>query len=297
MKLNRLKPASRFVTLNGLTFHYLDWGNDAKPVLLCLHGSTGQAHAWDFLGEAHLDDWHMVALDMRGHGQSQWAHGEYSIASFASDIEAFVDHLEVSSIHLIGLSLGGIVAMTYAGLFPLKVSNLILVDIAPAFSATALARLASSATAYPVEFESLDAAVEWALTDYLWAGKAALKNDLSLRLFQRDDQKWGWRVDLDLFSPSNRKRWSEEAPKRWAYFEQINCPILEVRGALSDLVSNDIVNRMMTVNTRTQCIDIDNAGHNVIADQPKVFSDTALSFLSQSLRNDAEHSPEHEPFR
>lgn len=277
--MNYPQPVSRFITLNGLTFHYLDWGNEGKPITLCLHGSTGQAHAWDFLAHECLDDWHLIALDMRGHGKSQWADGDYSIASFANDIDAFVNHLGASSINLIGLSLGGIVAMTFAGLFPQKVSNLVLVDIAPELSAAAITRLANSATAYPNAFESLDAAVAWALTDYLWAGKAALRNDLAMRLYQRDDQKWAWRVDLDLFSPSNRRRWAEEAPKRWIYFEQINCPILEVRGALSDLVSNDIVARMMSVNAYTRCVDIANAGHNVIADQPSTFSNAALDFL------------------
>ena len=142
------KPTSQYVTLNGLKFRYLDWGYQGKPILLCLHGSTGQAHAWDFLGEALRDEWHMIALDMRGHGKTEWASGDYPIASFVADIAALVIHIGATSIHLVGLSLGGIVAMTYAGIHPARVSKLVLVDIAPEMSAIALEHLTGSG-AYP----------------------------------------------------------------------------------------------------------------------------------------------------
>lgn len=224
----------------------------------------------------------MIALDMRGHGETQWADGDYSIPSFVGDIAAFVRHLGVARIHLVGLSLGGIVAMTYAGMFADKVSKLVLVDIGPELSASAVERVTESTSVYPDTFESLDSAVAWALTDYLWANDTVLKNDLAKRLYQRDDKKWGWKVDLDLFSPANRKRRSEEVPKRWTYFAQIGCPILEVRGALSDLVSADIVQRMQQVNSLVHCVDVADAGHNVIADQPKAFADVALPFLDSA---------------
>lgn len=280
---NRPGPKSRTVTLNRLELHYLDWGDEDKPILLCLHGSTGQAHAWDFLGEAIGEEWRMIALDMRGHGDTEWAQGDYTIASFADDIAAFVSYLDVPSIHLVGLSLGGIVAMTYTGRHPEKVAKLVLVDIAPEMSAAAIQRLTRSQP-YPDQFESLDAALDWALSDYLWAGEAGLKEDLALRLEQREDGKWRWRFDLDLFSPENRRRWAEESPKRWSYYAQIVCPVLEVRGQLSDLVSDKIVERMKTLNPLTQCIDVTKAGHNVIADQPGAFVDAALAFLIDSHR-------------
>ena len=274
----RYQPTSRYITLNGLKFHYLDWGHSGRPVLLCLHGSTGQAHSWDFLGEVVGDEWRLLALDMRGHGKSEWASGDYPIASFAGDIAKFVAHIGVTSIHLVGLSLGGIVAMTYSGMFPERVSRLVLVDIAPQMSAVALARLTRSG-AYPEAFESLDAAVAWAKTDYLWAGDAALKDDLAIRLLQRDDGRWGWKFDLDLFSPANRTRWAGEACERWTLFGRIDCPILEVRGELSELVSDEIVERMKTINPQTRHVNVPSAGHNVIADQPVSFAEIALAFL------------------
>ena len=224
----------------------------------------------------------MIALDMRGHGETQWTDNDYSIASFASDIAAFVDHLGPPTIHLVGLSLGGIVAMTYAGMFPEKVSKLVLVDIAPELSGVGVERLTKSTTGYPDSFDSLDAAVAWALTDYLWAGETVLKEDLAMRLYQRDDGMWVWKVDLNLFSPSNRARWAAEAPKRWAYFAQIDCPVLEVRGEISDLVSDEIIGRMKEINPLAHWIDIAEAGHNVIADQPRAFVDATLPFLRRS---------------
>ena len=122
--VSKPEPISRYTLLNGLEFHYLDWGERESPLMLCLHGSTGQAHVWDFLAAEMGDRWRVIALDMRGHGQTQWTDDDYAIASFVSDIAALLEHLGVATISLIGLSLGGIVAMSYAGRYPQRVSQL-----------------------------------------------------------------------------------------------------------------------------------------------------------------------------
>ena len=274
------ETASRFVNLNGLEFHYLEWGNGERPLLLCLHGNTGQAQVWNFLGRELSDSWQAIALDMRGHGRSAWANRDYAIASFASDVAALVDHLNATTVHLVGLSLGGLVAMSYAAAHPTRVNQLSLVDIAPEMSPVSVERLTTSKP-YPAEFPSLDAAVAWARTDYLWAGEAVLRDDLALRLYRRENGVWTWYVDPDLFSPKNRKRWADEALTRWQSFSRIDCPILEIRGELSEMVSDKIVGRMKETNPRVECIDIPDAGHNVIADQPRLFLDAIVPRLSR----------------
>ena len=88
------QPTDKTVHANGLNFHYLEWGNPGKPDILMLHGVSQQAHSWDFVSLALSDRYHIMALDQRGHGDSDWAPGgDYSIEAQQSDIDAVVDAL------------------------------------------------------------------------------------------------------------------------------------------------------------------------------------------------------------
>src|SRR2546428_10158960 len=109
-------PEDRFVELNGLRLHYLDWGGEGRPRVLFLHGGGLTAHTWDLVCLALRADYHCLALDLRGHGDSDWSPGmDYSFEAHRDDVEAFADLLRLDRFVLVGMSLGGITALAYAG--------------------------------------------------------------------------------------------------------------------------------------------------------------------------------------
>src|SRR4051794_29509644 len=103
----RVQPTSKFVTANGLRLHYLEWGKAGMPVVVCVHGYTSSAQAFNALARQLQDRFHILAMDVRGHGDSEWsATGAYEYADQASDLATFVDRLELTDFALIGTSMG-----------------------------------------------------------------------------------------------------------------------------------------------------------------------------------------------
>src|SRR6266851_4802934 len=111
----RTQPTSKTLTANGLSLHYLEWGEAEGPPIVCVHGYTGSADAFNALAR-HLEDrYRILALDVRGHGESAWSPtGAYSYADQAGDLAEFATRLRLDKFVLIGTSMGGIIAMAYA---------------------------------------------------------------------------------------------------------------------------------------------------------------------------------------
>src|SRR5438093_1301719 len=131
--MNLLRPLDRFLPVNGLRFHLLDWGGEGRTPLLLLHGFTGHAHAWDTLSIALQPHFHVYAMDQRGHGDSDPADTYNAVAAF-DDIGGVLDQLGVTSLVLVGLSMGGRNAIYFTSKRPELVQKLVIVDIGPEIS-------------------------------------------------------------------------------------------------------------------------------------------------------------------
>jgi pimeloyl-ACP methyl ester carboxylesterase len=124
--------ADRYATVNGLRLHYLDWGAPAKPPLILLHGIARHAHTFDHLATNLARDYHVIALDMRGHGDSAWSpEGAYLVEDHVKDLEGLVAQLGLKRITLHGNSTGGRVVQVFAGLHPDLVERLVVEDVGP----------------------------------------------------------------------------------------------------------------------------------------------------------------------
>ncbi len=122
----------RFVEVNGLRLHYLDWGSPDKPPFIMLHGISRVAHQFDHIAPYFTANYHVIAIDMRGHGDSAWSpEGAYVVEDYVKDLEAFADKLNLRGLTLMGNSTGGRVVQVYAGLHPDRVSRLIVEDVGP----------------------------------------------------------------------------------------------------------------------------------------------------------------------
>ncbi len=275
-------PKEKHVTVNGVRLRYLDWGSEGKMPLVCLHGHTGQARIWDEFAEAVRSDYHVLTVDQRGHGESEWAATGYDRDRFVEDLAAFVDALELDRFVLVGLSMGGWHSMLYTPDRQDRVERIVIVDIAPEPSPEYMKQRAKRPPV-PMEFPSLEAAVEWARRDDPWATDARIRRDTEDKTRQREDGRWVWKADPLLFNkvlpdmtdPSHVARY-------WRTFEAIECPLLEVRGLESGLVSDETVRRMEQAGKRFSSVDVAGAGHIVTIDKPQEFIQATRGFLGVS---------------
>lgn len=266
-------------TLNGLQLFWRSTGSTDAPPVMLLHGAWGQSQYWTplmgELGESH----HVLALDQRGHGESEWAgEGGYRLEDFAADLSALREGLGWDRFRLIGLSLGGLVAMTYAARASEHLDALMMVDIGPEIASDAGAAM-QAAPPYPESFVSLDAAVAWARGDPLWGDSPGLRDDVALRLREQDDGQWRWRADPSCWRERQRSRWTG-ADERWAAFAGIGCPVTLVRAGRDSLVDDGIAARMHEAQPGIDIIDVPNAGHSVPRDAPEAFAQIARAFCA-----------------
>src|SRR5580704_473392 len=148
------------IEMRGLRFHFRDWRSSRMdaPSLILLHGYTGHARSWDAFAEAMTDRYRVLALDQRGHGETAWAPADrYGVADMADDLTAFVGALGLKGFTLLGLSMGGMVAMEYAGRRPKELAALVIVDIGPEIVRSGVDRIQAGVRASDV-FASRDEA-------------------------------------------------------------------------------------------------------------------------------------------
>src|ERR1700736_1718898 len=122
-------PTSRIFFSQRLRLHYVDWGNPAAPPLLLLHGGRDHCRNWDWVASELCRDWHILAPDLRGHGDSQWSpDGNYSTAAYVYDLAQLIHQQELAPVTILAHSLGGNIAIRYAGIYPHRVRKLIAIE-------------------------------------------------------------------------------------------------------------------------------------------------------------------------
>src|SRR5215831_13321991 len=124
-----MEPISHFFYSDRLKLQFWDYGRDGKPALVLVHGGLDHARSWDWVARTLCADYHVYALDLRGHGNSAWAPGAmYSVAEHVLDLSALLDIIDEFPIRLVGHSLGGIVVLHYSGIYPAKVSKAVSIE-------------------------------------------------------------------------------------------------------------------------------------------------------------------------
>ncbi len=122
-------PASHTFFSQRLRLHYVDWGNPDKPPLLLLHGGRDHCRNWDWTAAALRNDWHIIAPDLRGHGDSQWStDGSYTMAGYIYDLAQLIHGQRLAPVTIVAHSLGGNIALRYAGIYPETVARLVAIE-------------------------------------------------------------------------------------------------------------------------------------------------------------------------
>jgi pimeloyl-ACP methyl ester carboxylesterase len=124
-----LEPVSHFFYSHRLKLQFWDWGAEGKPALILVHGGLDHARNWDWVARALNQDFHVYALDLRGHGNSAWAPGAlYSVAEHVLDLSALADIVNAYPVQIIGHSLGAITTLFYAGVYPERVEKVVAIE-------------------------------------------------------------------------------------------------------------------------------------------------------------------------
>src|SRR5206468_4045008 len=158
-------PRDHDLHLPGTRLHYIEWGERDAPAVVLLHGITGHARTWDDEARALAARYRVLALDQRGHGDSDPApDGDYTVTTMAADLAAFADALRLRHFSVVGLSMGGRVAIAFAGSQPERVERLIVVDIGPDIAPGGRLRVGAMMAQTPERFDDLETAIAWART-------------------------------------------------------------------------------------------------------------------------------------
>jgi len=267
------------VTLRGQRFHYAEWGERRAPAVVMLHGVTGHARTWDDEARALAPRYRVLALDQRGHGDSDPApDGNYTTGALTEDLAAFCEALELARASFVGLSMGGRVAIAYAGGHPARVDRLVVVDIGPEVAPEGRARVGQMMGQAPERFPTVAEALAYQRASNPRYSEALLRHRVEHGLRALPDGGFAWKYDRALREAVRTGRWRDTVDL-WPVWRAITCPILLLRGADSDILSPEIAARMLEANPHARLVEVPGAGHTVPGDQPEVFQALVAEFL------------------
>jgi esterase len=279
---NLAQPLSRTLRVDDLDLHYLEWGKADAPPIVCVHGYTGSADAFNALARHLQDRFHIFALDVRGHGESAWSpSGAYRYEDQASDLGGFVGGLGLDKFVLIGTSMGGIIAMTHAAECAERLLGLVINDIGPEAEA-GTQRITQMVGSRPDEFATLEEAMAYrrSASPILAARSAEDQHELALGVLrQRADGKWRWKMDPAYI----RQRVEHGPPQRpllWPVLQALGCPTLVVWGSDSDVLSEAQARRMVDTLPRGELVTVPGIGH-----APTLVEPVVLATLDRFLGN------------
>ncbi len=274
-----VQPKDKTVNVNGINLHYLDWGNEDKPKVLLLHGLRGHSHSWDDVSAEFCQNFHVLALDQRGRGESDWApSGDYSSESFVADLEGFCQAVGFDSFILIGHSMGGRNSMAFAANNADKLQKLVIIDIGPDLDHKGSGRITQEIKDVPEEFDSFEDVVLYQSKLNRFCSEPVLRRRLTFATRELPNGKVGWRYDLEI-REQRRNNSGSKQPDLWLPLPGIKCPVLIVRGSETDTLGLETAEKMVEVLPNGKLVHIDRAAHMVFEDNPGDFISALHDFL------------------
>jgi len=265
----------RFVTVNGLRLHYLDWGSPDKQPFIMLHGIGRVAHSFDHIAPRFKQNYHVIAIDMRGHGDSAWsAEGAYLVEDYAKDLAAVVEQLNLRNVVLLGNSTGGRVVQVYAGMHPERVAKLVVEDVGPERT-----NEIASGFARRVQQEENGWASEDELVASLMRGGGTVSEELQRNYAhfgskRREDGRIVWKRDPNLvkgFVPT----------ELWAQVLKIKCPTIYILGGASTIVPAETQKKLKESLPAVEIVTMPKLGHYPHQEAPEDYIRIVQTFLAR----------------
>ena len=280
------------IDINGLELNYQQWGDArGKHALLLLHGFGETSGIWEEIAIELSREYRVIALDQRGHGGSARPRDHnYSRNSQVEDLEAFVEALGLRSVTIAGQAMGGANALCYAAEHPDVVAALIVIEAAPEVlrsGVETLRRLYASADS----FDSIDDAVEIYEAFYPYATTEQLNRRVKATLTRSEDLTYVWDFDPIFRDATARPPDPDPGQRRmtnlWECVERVQCPVMIVRGAETDMLTPEAIQRLHRRIPGSRVSLIEEAGHAVPTDQPQPLSQHIREFLQSLSRSPA----------
>ena len=267
--------ASRYVEAGGLRLRYLDYGAAGRPALLCVHGGGAHAHWFDFVATGLCADYHVLAIDQRGHGDSAWAEPtSYAYERFAADLHEAVDKLDLNDFVLIGHSMGGTIALMYAAAYPGRVRRLVVVDSTVHMTADRVAAMREVGARRGSTYANREEFI--ARFRLRPAGTRAAPDVLhhvaqhSCR--QHADGSWRHKFDRNVYA-------TRETINGLPCWDHVGIPALLVKGDLSDRISPQVFAEVKKRCPQAELAEVSNSDHHVTLDNPAGFVRAVKAFL------------------
>lgn len=270
---------SRNVVARHQRFHFLEWGSPSLPNLLLLHGGNQSAHSWDLVSLHLADRFHIIALDQRGHGDSEWARdADYSSHAMASDASSVLSELDIDSVTVLGHSMGGMNTLRLAMQDPHLLQRLVLVDIGPELSEVGTKSIRNFVTENR-EFEDLDAFIKNVQKYDPYRSKEHIERTVKYNLLQRADGKFISKRDHGprLATTQNQRETSDRLSI--ADVTGLLQPTLVIRGADSNVLTAEAANRFIDALPHGELKTVPDSGHNVHGQNTTGFLDALVPFL------------------
>lgn len=265
---------SRRLTVNRLSLHGLEWGQPGAPGLLFLHGGAAHAHWFDAVAPSFAGRFHVVSLDQRGHGESQWPEPPtYRTQDFCQDLPGVMEALGWKDMTLVGHSMGGHNAMCFAAWHPDRVERLVIVDSRPAIPPDRLTMMHRRGYRPPRRHESPEAAVAaFRLLPRETVASPPLLAHLARAGIIEREGRWMYRFD----PACNGTRQPVDA---WPLLPKIACPTLIVRGEKSPILPRRMGEEMAKAIPGALLAEVPGVYHHLVLDAPHAFVAVLQRFL------------------
>ncbi|OPY87546.1 MAG: Tropinesterase [Syntrophaceae bacterium PtaU1.Bin231] len=268
---------SGHVEAGGVRLHYLDYGTAGRPPMLCLHGAAAHAHWFDFVAPGLAADYHVLALDQRGHGDSAWADPpDYSYPRLVSDLAEVVDRLDLRNFVLVGHSLGGMVSLLYAAAHPGRVSRLVVIDSMQRISEERVAVLRSVGSREGGSYDTLE---EFVARYRLHPSSTYTRPEIVAYLAgysarRSADGRWRHKVDRRVY----RDRHAVDGMPCW---ERITIPALLIKGSRSTRISPVVAAEIRARCPQVEIVELCGSGHHVPLDNAAGVVGAIRTFLGR----------------